>query len=72
MTFSSRKFYARIFEQERQEETARKAAIEAALAKPPPPEVSPGKLDPLEQVRMVALSGKAATGLLNLRPRNRH
>jgi hypothetical protein len=40
MTFSPRKFYARIFEQERREEAARKAAIEATLAKPPPPRVS--------------------------------
>jgi hypothetical protein len=36
----SRKIAARIFAEERQKEAVRKAAIEAALAKPPPPRVS--------------------------------
>jgi hypothetical protein len=40
LTFSPRKFVARILEQERQKEAARKAAIEAALAEPPPARVT--------------------------------
>jgi hypothetical protein len=40
LTFSYRKLVARVLEPERQKEAARQAAIDAALAKPPPPRVT--------------------------------